>query len=67
VSDPARLRQLSLFFSFDPDSYVRVTGEDELEIWFVNSRDAWAQLAEAELRLRHWMEWNRDVITVLIP
>ncbi len=67
VSDPARLRQLSVFLSFDPDAQVRVTDSDELEVWLVGSRNAWAQVAETEMRLRQWMAWHPDVITSLVP
>jgi hypothetical protein len=67
VSDPARLRQLSLFLSFDPDAEVSVTGSDELEVWFVGSRNAWAQVAETEMRLRRWLAWNPDTVASLLP
>lgn len=67
VSDPARLRQLSLVLSFDPDAQVSITRPDELEVWFVGSRNAWAQVAETEMRLRRWMMWNPDIIASLLP
>jgi hypothetical protein len=67
VSDPARLRQLSLYLSFDQDAHVKVTDRDELEVWFIGSRNAWAQVAETEMRVRRWMAWNPGVIAALIP
>jgi hypothetical protein len=67
VSDPARLRQLSLYLSFDQDAQVNITDRDELEVWFIGSRNAWAQVAETEMRVRRWMAWNPGVIAALIP
>ena len=67
LSDPGRLPQLKAFLAFDHDAHVTVTGDDELEVWFVGSRNAWAQVKETELRLRAWMRWNPDVIATLIP
>jgi len=62
VSDKNGLRQLEALFSIDPDAQVTKIAEDEIEVWYVGSRNAWAQVREMELRLRQWMSWNPDVI-----
>lgn len=67
VSDPDQLLQLSLFLALDPDVQVNVVGDDELEMWFIGSRNAWAQVEETEKRVRRWMTSNPDVVATLIP
>lgn len=67
LSDPSRLRQLSMFLSRDPDAHVRVTADDELELWLLGSRNAWAQVELTEARLRQWMATNTDVIATFFP
>jgi hypothetical protein len=67
VSDPRRLRQLRAFLAFDPDAQVTVLSDDELELWFLGSRNVWAQEMETELRLRLWLAMHPEVIAVLTP
>ena len=67
VSDPGRLHQLRLFLALDPDVQVNVVSEDELEMWFVDSRNVWAQVEETEERVRRWMTENQDATATVFP
>ena len=67
LSDPGRLQQLSTFLALDPDAHVRATPSGALEVWYVDSRNVWAQEMELELRLRAWMAANPDVVATVTP
>jgi hypothetical protein len=66
VSDPARLSELARFLARDQAAQVSTTGPCELEVWWVDSRNAWAQQMELERRLRAWMAAHEDVIVTLL-
>ena len=65
LSDPAQLRSLVRFLTFDQNVLVTTLGETELEVGFVGSLNIWAQQRETELRLRTWMDAHPDVIAVI--
>ena len=65
VSDPAQLRSLVLFLSFDQNVLVTELSDSEIEVGFVGSLSAWAQQRETELRLRSWMDAHPDAVAVM--
>ena len=65
LSDPAQLRSLVRFLTFDQNVLVTTLSDSEIEVGFVGSLNAWAQQRETELRLRSWMESHPDAIAVL--
>jgi hypothetical protein len=67
VSDPARLAELSTFLALDDAAHVDTTGPCDVDVWWVDSRAAWAQQMELELRLRAWMAAHPDVIVTMVP
>ena len=67
MSDPARLSELSTFLALDDAAHVAMTGPCNLDVWWVDSRNAWAQQMELELRLRTWMAAHPDAIVTVSP
>jgi hypothetical protein len=65
LSDPAQLRSLVLFLTFDQNVLVTTLSDSEIEVGFVGSMNSWAQQRETELRLRAWMKSHPDAIAVL--
>jgi hypothetical protein len=65
LSDPAQLRSLVLFLTFDQNVLVTTLSDSEIEVGFVGSLNTWAQQRETELRLRAWMESHPDAVAVV--
>ncbi len=65
LADPAQLRSLVLFLTFDQDVLVTTIGDSEIEVGFVGSLNVWAQQRETELRLRLWMDSHPDAVAVV--
>ncbi len=65
LSDPAQLRSLLQFLTFDQNVLVTTTSDDEIEVGFVGSLNIWAQQRETELRLRSWMDLHPDAVAVV--
>ena len=65
VSDPAQLRSLVLFLTFDQNVLVSTLSESEIEVGFVGSLNVWAQQRETELRLRSWMDSHPEAVAVV--
>jgi hypothetical protein len=67
LSNPACLGELSSFLALDDAAHVETTGPADVDVWWVDSRNAWAQQMELELRLRAWMAAHPDVILTVTP
>lgn len=65
VSDPALLRSLVQFLTFDQNVLITTLSESEIEVGFVGSLNSWAQQRETELRLRSWMDSHPDAVAVV--
>ena len=65
LSDPAQLRSLVLFLTFDQNVLVTTLSDSEIEVGFVGSLNIWAQQRETELRLRSWMDSHPDEVAVV--
>jgi hypothetical protein len=65
VSEPALLRSLVRFLTFDQNVVVTALSETEVEVGFVGSLNMWAQQRETELRLRSWMDSHPDAVAVI--
>ena len=65
LSDPAQMRSLARFLTFDQNVLVTAIGDSEIEVGFVGSLNSWAQQRETELRLRAWMELHPDAIATI--
>jgi hypothetical protein len=65
LSEPSRLRQLMIVLAFDPSAIVTQLSDAEIEVSFLGSLNANAQLMETELRLRAWLAAHPDVSAVL--
>src|SRR5579884_620399 len=65
LSDAGQLERLLAFLEFDPNVVVTQLGADEVEVSFLGSLNASAQVMESELRLRLWLSSHPDVIAVM--
>jgi hypothetical protein len=65
VSNPALVRRLEQFLTFDSNVVLTRIGEDEVEVSFLGSLNANAQQMQTELRLRAWMAANPGSIVVM--
>ena len=65
MSNPARLRHLLTFLTFDPTAVVSPIGDRDIEISFLGSLNESAQRHELELRLDAWLAANPDVSAVV--
>jgi hypothetical protein len=65
LSDERQLTKLLAFLDFDPNVIVTQIGRDEVEVSFLGSLNASAQVMESELRLRLWLTSHPDVIAVM--
>jgi hypothetical protein len=65
LSDERQLTKLLAFLDFDPNVIVTQIGRDEVEVSFLGSLNASAQVMESELRLKLWLASHPDVIAVM--
>ena len=65
LSDPALLGRLKAFLAFDTNVVVTQIGDDEVEVSFLGSLNANAQVMQSELRLRMWLAAHPDVIAIM--
>jgi hypothetical protein len=65
LSDANELQRLLAFLAFDSNVVVSQIGRDEVEISFLGSLNAAAQVMHSELRLRMWLAAHPDVIAVM--
>jgi hypothetical protein len=65
LSDADQLQRLLSFLAFDSNVIVSQIGRDEVEISFLGSLNANAQVMQSELRLRMWLAAHPDVIAVM--
>ena len=65
VSNPALVRRLEQFLTFDSNVVLTRLGEDEVEVSFLGSLNTTAQQMQTELRLRAWMAANPGSIVVM--
>ena len=65
LSNPATLRRLLAFLTFDVTVVATPLSDREVEVSFLGSLNAWAQRRELELRLRAWLAAHPDVVAVV--
>jgi hypothetical protein len=65
LSDADQLQRLLAFLAFDTNVIVSQIGRDEVEISFLGSLNASAQVMHSELRLKMWLAAHPDVIAVM--
>jgi hypothetical protein len=65
VGNPALIRRLMNYLSFDPNVVVHQIAEDEVEVSFLGSLNTDAQRMQTELRLRAWIAANPHAIVVV--
>jgi len=65
LSDADQLQRLLSFLAFDSNVIVSQIGRDEVEISFLGSLNANAQVMHSELRLKMWLAAHPDVIAVM--
>jgi hypothetical protein len=65
LSDAALVERLLAFLAFDSNVIVTQIAENEVEVSFLGSLNASAQVMQSELRLRMWLAAHPDVIAIL--
>jgi hypothetical protein len=65
LSDTRQLQRLLAFLAFDANTIVSQIAPDEVEVSFLGSLNASAQVMQSELRLRMWLAAHPDVIAVM--
>jgi hypothetical protein len=65
LSDVGHVERLLAFLAFDTNVIVSQIAADEVEVSFLGSLNANAQVMQSELRLRMWLAAHPDVIAVL--
>jgi hypothetical protein len=65
LSDADQLHRLLAFLAFDSNVVVSQIARDEVEVSFLGSLNANAQVMQSELRLKLWLAAHPDVIAVL--
>jgi hypothetical protein len=65
LSDPGQLHRLLTFLAFDTNVVVSQIGPDEVEVSFLGSLNADAQVMQSELRVRLWLARHPEVIAVM--
>jgi hypothetical protein len=65
LSSAGHVRQLLAFLAFDTNVIVTQIATDEVEVSFLGSLNANAQVMQSELRLRMWLAAHPDVIATM--
>ena len=65
LSSTGNVQQLLAFLAFDTNVIVTQIGADEVEVSFLGSLNANAQVMQSELRLRMWLAAHPDVIATM--
>jgi hypothetical protein len=65
LSDVDHVERLLAFLAFDTNVVVTQIADDEVEVSFLGSLNANAQVMQSELRLRMWLAAHPDVIAVM--
>ena len=65
LSDAGQVERLLAFLAFDSNVIVTQIAFDEVEVSFLGSLNASAQVMQSELRLRMWLAAHPDVIAIL--
>jgi hypothetical protein len=65
LSDAGQVQRLLAFLAFDSNVIVTQIGVDEVEVSFLGSLNASAQVMQSELRLRMWLASHPDVIATM--
>lgn len=65
LSDSGHVEQLLAFLAFDTNVIVTQIAVDEVEVSFLGSLNANAQVMQSELRLRLWLAAHPDVIATM--
>jgi hypothetical protein len=65
LSDADLVERLLAFLAFDSNVIVTKIAPDEVEVSFLGSLNASAQVMQSELRLRMWLAAHPDVIAIL--
>ena len=65
LSDVGHVERLLAFLAFDTNVIVTKIADDEVEVSFLGSLNANAQVMQSELRLKMWLAAHPDVIAVL--
>ena len=65
LSDASHVERLLAFLQFDTNVIVTQIALDEVEVSFLGSLNANAQVMQSELRLRMWLAAHPDVIAVM--
>ena len=65
ISDADQLERLLGFLAFDSNVVVTQIANNEVEVSFLGSLNASAQVMQSELRLKMWMASHPDVIAVM--
>ena len=65
LSDAGHVERLLAFLQFDTNVIATQIGLDEVEVSFLGSLNANAQVMQSELRLRMWLASHPDVIAVM--
>jgi hypothetical protein len=65
LSDAGQLERLLAFLAFNQNMIVSKIAADEVEVSFLGSLNASAQVMQSELRLRLWLATHPDVIAVM--
>jgi hypothetical protein len=65
LSDAGHVERLLAFLAFDTNVIVTQIAADEVEVSFLGSLNANAQVMQSELRLRMWLAAHPDVIAIM--
>jgi hypothetical protein len=65
LSDASQVERLLAFLAFDTNVIVTQIAVDEVEVSFLGSLNASAQVMQSELRLRMWLASHPDVIATM--
>jgi len=65
LSDAGQLERLLAFLAFDANVIASRIADDEVEVSFLGSLNASAQVQQSEARLKLWLASHPDVIAVL--
>ena len=65
LSSAGHVQQLFAFLAFDTNVIVTQIAADEVEVSFLGSLNANAQVMQSELRLRMWLAAHPDVIATM--
>lgn len=65
LSEAGQVERLLAFLAFDTNVIVTQIAVDEVEVSFLGSLNASAQVMQSELRLRMWLAAHPDVIAVM--